>query len=455
MRNAFFAFLLFTCYAAPAQEVADSKVKELVFVSVNVIPMETERVLFNKVVVVKNGRIHFIGDPGKVTYGKDAQVIDGSNKYLMPGLAEMHAHVPPNDDLTAIKEVLTLFVAGGVTTIRGMLGHPFHIGIRKSIATHELLGPRLYTSGPSFNGNSVKTVEEAIQKVTDQKKAGYDFLKMHPGLSKETFAAVAGTATKLKIPFAGHVSYQVGIWRAIEARYAAIDHLDGFVDALVPGIDTIKESDIGLFGMFLAPRASVQKIPALMQALKKKNVWVVPTQTLAERWFAPDTEADWFNRQPEKIYIKPSVRSAWGNTKKNLLENPRYDASAMTAYIQLRRQLIKACQQNGVGLLLGSDAPQVFNVPGFSVHDELESYVRAGLTPYQSLVTGTVNAGKFLGMPNLGVIKKGAIADLILLEGNPLKDITQTRRIAGVVVDGRWLSKEWITAARLAIAAQY
>jgi imidazolonepropionase-like amidohydrolase len=209
----------------------DSSQREIVFVHVNVVPMDSERVIENQTLVIHEGRIKQLGK--NVKYRKDALVIDAKGKYIMPGLAEMHAHLPPVDDVEPMKEVLLLFAANGITTIRGMLGHPRHLEVRSKIQSGEILGPRLYTTGPSFNGNTVKTPEEGAQRVRDQKAAGYDYLKMHPGLSKESFSAIATTAHEVGIPFVGHVSYDVGLWRAIEAKYSSIDHMDGFVEALV------------------------------------------------------------------------------------------------------------------------------------------------------------------------------------------------------------------------------
>jgi imidazolonepropionase-like amidohydrolase len=248
------------------------------------------------------------------------------------------------------------------------------------------------------------------------------------------------------IPFAGHVSWAVGVWRAIEAGYSSIDHLDGFVEALVPGIETVTEQEAGLFGMFIGDRADVSRIPSLMKALKEKNIWVVPTQSLAERWFAPTYDAESFRNDPHSKYMNPKVVDQWITSKKSLQANPNYDAAKIEKLIKLRRQLILECQQNGVGLLLGCDAPQVFNVPGFSTHNELAYLVGSGLTPYQALRTGTVNVASYLKLADSGVIKPGAVADLVLINGNPLQDIRQTQNIHGVIVNGRWLSKSEIDA---------
>jgi imidazolonepropionase-like amidohydrolase len=441
--------LLFS--SAFAQQL-DSRQREIVIRSVNVIPMEKEEILPNQTVVIKDGKIAAIGS--KVKYGKDALVIDGNGKYLIPGLAEMHAHVPPIDDIAPMKEVLFLFAANGITTIRGMLGHPKHLELRSMIKNGQVLGPRFYTTGPSFNGLGVKTPETGASMVRDQKRAGYDFLKLHPGLTKENFAAIASTAKEVGIPFVGHVSFGVGVWRAIDAGYSSIDHLDGFIEGMVPGIENMVEQQAGLFGMFVAERADTTLIPKLMQGLKSKNIWVVPTQSLAERWFSPDFKAEDFTNDPESKYIKQETVNNWVESKKNLMANPQYDPSKIKDYIALRRRLIKACQQYGVGLLLGCDAPQVFNVPGSSTHYELEYMVRSGLTPYQALRTGTVNVATYLKLPDAGLIKQGYTADLVLIEGNPLQDIRQTRKVHGVMLNGKWLSKEYIDAGLKPLAAR-
>jgi imidazolonepropionase-like amidohydrolase len=437
--------LLGSAFRAAAQEPVVARDREIVFRDVNVIPMDRETVLEKQTVVVKGGKIVSVGEAGKARYGKNALVVPAAGKYLMPGLAEMHAHVPPVDDLEPMREVLTLFITNGITTIRGMLGHPRHLELREKVNAGQILGPHFYTTGPSFNGNSVKTPEAAAAMVRQQKDAGYDYLKLHPGLTRETFGAVAETAKAVNIPFVGHVSYEVGVWRAIAAGYSSIDHLDGFVEGMVPGIESVGEAETGLFGMFVADRADTSRMGELMQKLKEARVWVVPTQALAERWFAPVDVATFLNA-PEMIYMPPGQRQKWAESKQNLQADPRYDAAKMTRFIALRRRLIAACAHNGVGLLLGCDAPQVFNVPGFSTHQELEYLVAAGLSPYEALRTGTVNVAQYLGRSgDSGTIRAGNRADLVLLGGNPLRDIRQTRSIEGVMIGDRWLPKAYLT----------
>jgi imidazolonepropionase-like amidohydrolase len=444
MKPVLVLLLLVVSFSCHSQQSADSKQNEIVFRSVNVIPMDIAGVKQNQTVVVKDGKIVSIGADKDSKYSKNAVIVDGKGKYLMPGLAEMHAHVPPNDDIEAMKLVVKMFALNGVTTIRGMLGHPKHLELRTKLQNGEIFGPRFYTSGPSFSGGSVKSPEQADAMVREEKRMGYDFLKLHPGLSKENFAALVKTAKEVNIPFAGHVSFDVGVWRAIDAGYATIDHLDGFVESLVPGMDQIKENETGLFGLYIGVKADTTRIAKLVNALREKQIWVVPTQALAERWLSSERDPDQLAKEPEMKYMNAATLENWTRTKKNLMGNQMYKAEDVTRFILLRRKLIYECNKNGVGLLLGSDGPQVFNVPGFSVHHELKYLVDAGLSPYEALKTGTVNVAKFYKKNDMGVVKAGAVSDLILLNGNPLQDITQTTNIAGVMVGTKWIDKKAI-----------
>ncbi len=431
-------FLLFLSTVAVGQQT-------VVFKSVNVIPMDTERVLENQDVVVSDGKIKGLGPTGKVKYGTSALVVDSKGKYLIPGLAEMHAHIPPNDNVEAQKEVLRLFVVNGVTTIRGMLGHPTHLTLRDQVKRGEVLGPHIYTSGPSFNGNSVTRPEEGINKVREQKDAGYDFLKLHPGLTLENFNAIVKTANEVGITYGGHVSAAVGVWRAIDANYATIDHCDGFIEGMVPGIEAMTPEQIGFFGLFVANKADLSQIPKLVEKLREHRVWVVPTQSLYERWISADKSPEDLRAAPEMKYMDSKTLDQWVKSKQGQMSAAGYNAKDVGKYIALRRQLIKACSQGGVGMLLGSDAPQVFNVPGYSIHHELRYMVQAGLTPYEALKMGTVNVAAFYGLSSSsGAVAVGMVSDLVLLNANPLKDINATSSIEGVMIGTKWMGKALI-----------
>jgi imidazolonepropionase-like amidohydrolase len=432
-------FLLLSTVAGAQQTV--------VFKSVNVIPMDTERVLENQDVVVSDGKIKGMGPTGKVKYGTSAVVVEAKGKYLIPGLAEMHAHIPPNDNVEAQKEVLTLFAVNGVTTIRGMLGHPAHLALRDQVKRGEVLGPHIYTSGPSFNGISVKTPEGGDKMVRDQKAAGYDFLKLHPGLTLENFNAVVKAANEVGITYGGHVSAAVGVWRAIDANYSTIDHCDGFIEGLVPGIEAMTPEQIGFFGLFVSKKADLTKVPKLVEGLREHRVWVVPTQSLYERWISANIPPEELRAAPEMKYMDPKTLDQWVESKKRQMSAEGYNAEVVGNFIAMRRQLVKACSQGGVGLLLGSDAPQVFNVPGFSVHHELRYMVQAGLTPYEALKMGTVNVAAFYNLSaTSGTVAVGKVSDLVLLNANPLKDISATSSIEGVMLGSKWMGRDFINS---------
>ena len=407
-----------------------------VFVGVNVIPMDRDTVLRDQLVVVQEGRILAIGAKGSVQVPAGATQIQAQGKYLMPAIAEMHAHIPGGSAPDAeIERTLFLYAANGVGTIRGMLGDPRHLGFRERVAKGELISPAIYTSGPSLNGNSVPTKEAAIQAVASQKAAGYDLLKIHPGITRDVFDALAVKAHELKIDFAGHVPLDVGLHRALEARYRSIDHLDGYVEAMSK---TPMQSQF--FGINLINEVDESRIPALVAETKKAGTWMVPTQVLLEN-LLNDEDPEHMAKRPEMKYQQPQgAIQKWIAQKQAFLA--KTPAADRQKFIALRRKLVKILYDAGVPFALGSDAPQFWNVPGFSAHRELQALVAAGLTPYQALHTGTVEVARYFGTKGSGSIAKGNRADLILLDANPLEQISNTTMIAGVMLGGRWMSRE-------------
>ena len=416
---------------------------DIAIINVNIIPMDTETILQNQSILIGAKKIISFGNTEKIEIPESVKIIDAKGAYLMPGLAEMHAHIPTpnNGGEERVKETLFLYLSNGITTIRGMLGAPYHLELKEKVKNEEVLSPRIYTSGPSLNGNSVTSVEEATSKVTAQQIAGYDFLKLHPGLTLEVFNAIVKTANEVGIKYSGHVSDDVGVNRAIETQYSSIDHLDGYLEAMVEDIDM---STKGFFGYNHTLLADESKLQALVNATKKANVWVVPTQSLMERFTSP-IQPEEIAKADEMRHISPVTLRQWIGAKRNFIDNPAYDTTKSEQFVTIRRKLIKSMYDNGVGILLGSDAPQIFNVPGFSIHHELKTYTDAGLTPYQAIRTGTINPAKFFGDEGkYGVIKVGASADFLLLNSNPLEQIENLKDRFGVMVRGQWLSEELI-----------
>jgi imidazolonepropionase-like amidohydrolase len=424
------------------------------FVGVTLIPMDRERSLPNQTVVVRGDRIVEVGPAGRVKVPEGSTRVDGRGKYLIPGLAEMHAHIPGGQAADSVVErTLFLYVSGGITTIRGMLGHPRHLELRRRAARGELVSPTIYAAGPSLNGNTIATPEAARAAVRDQQAAGYDLLKIHPGVKREVFDTLVAAAPRAGIPFAGHVPEEVGVVRAIEAGYASIEHLDGYLEAMLREDATLEPSESAFFGMNLGDQVDETRMGALVRATKAAGVWNVPTQVLMENLILAGT-AEQLAARPEMRYVAAAVVAQWTEAKNTMLQETGSTEVSARRMIEVRRRLIKALHDAGAGLLLGSDAPQVWNVPGFSTHRELESLVAAGLTPWQALETGTRNVARYFDtLGETGTVERGKRADLVLLDADPLADIRNTTRRAGVMVRGRWLPQAEIEA-RLAEVAR-
>ncbi|HEY7612767.1 MAG TPA: amidohydrolase family protein [Gemmatimonadales bacterium] len=385
------------------------------FVDVTVIPMDRERRLQGQTVVVRGDRIVALGPSARVKVPQGATRVEGKGRFLIPGLAEMHAHIPGGQASdSAVERTLFLYLAGGLTTIRGMLGHPRHLVLRERAAHGELLSPTIYAAGPSLNGNSVPDPAAARKAVLEQKEAGYDLLKIHPGIGREAFDTLVATARRVGIPFAGHVPQDVGIAHAIEAGYATVEHLDGYVEAMVREGAPVSAEQSAFFGLNLGEHLDGSKLPALVAATKRAGVWNVPTEVLLENLVLVGSSAELAQR-PEMRYVPSEMLAEWAQVKDGMLAETGSSPESARRTIEVRRRLIKALHTAGAGLLLGSDAPQVYNVPGFSTHRELESLVAAGLTPYQALETGTRNVARYLGTEReTGTVAQGKRADLIL-----------------------------------------
>jgi imidazolonepropionase-like amidohydrolase len=436
----------------PASMEADVANDAVAFVNVTVIPMDAERVIEGQTVIVQDGRITAIGPVDGTTIPPEALRIEGEGRYVMPGLAEMHGHIP-GDDRQYAEDVLFLYVANGVTLVRGMQGHSSHLELRDQVAQGELLGPTIFAAGPWFAGNNAATAEAAESRVREQHAAGYDLLKvMSP--SQEGYGAMARTAHELGIPFGGHVPASVGIVGALEARQISVDHLDSYVEYLVADGATVEGRGFGFFGSSVVDLVDTGKIPEIVEATRAAGVWNVPTLSLVDNIAAPETPEEMI-AAPEMRYIPQDVRDEWIRAKHGYQQREDFQPEAAQRLVEIRRELTKALHDAGAPIALGSDAPQWFNVPGFSVHREMAMMVAAGLTPYEVLVTGTRNPAIYFETPDeFGTVEVGRRADLMLLDANPLQDIGNAQRIAGVMVQGIWLPREEIEQRLDDIAAR-
>ena len=410
------------------------------FVGVDVLPMDSERVLADQTVVVDGGRIVAMGPVATTPVPAGAIRIDGNGKFLMPGLAEMHGHIPPPQaPAQHIEAVLFLYVANGITTVRGMLGHPGQLDLKARAVRGEIVAPNLYLAGPSFSGQSVSSPEQADARVRQQAAEGWDLLKVHPGLTLEQYDAMARAARETGMRFGGHVPEAVGLRHAIETGQETFDHIDGY------------EQELGTFEGALDETALAE----LVEISREAGVWIVPTQVLWETLYGT-AGLDSLRTLPELRYAPPEQVRQWISVHEQRLAQPDFDLAESRRLIAARLRILEALHDGGVRILMGTDAPQQFSVPGFSLHREIRRMTQAGMSPYEVLVSGTRNVGEyFANEDDFGTVAPGKRADLVLLRANPLDDVGNVDSIEGVMVAGRWLPRAEIDRRLQAVADGY
>lgn len=433
----------------------------IVITNVTVIPMDREGTLADQTVVIRDGRIAAMGASARTPVPAGATRIDGRGKYLMPGLAEMHAHVPPgNPTEEQLADIMFLYVANGITTIRGMLGAPYQIELKEKLASGAMLGPRFFAAAPSLNGNSAPNPEAAVQLVRQSKATGYDLMKIHPGFSRATWDAAVAELKAQGMTFSGHVPMAVGVVHAMRSGISTIDHIDGYLEASVAdsSVYTTQGSTLGDVIESVDP----SKFPALARLTRELGVWNVPTMYLWENFYN-DRSPEELAALPEMRYAHPNQVNGWMNQKRNrglADQNQQMTPERRERYLLLRRQMLKALADAGAPLLMGTDSPQMFNVPGFALHRELEVARAAGLSNHQVLESGTRNVGRYVAQAlqqdgAFGIVAEGQWADLVLLDANPLSDLANLTRRSGVIVRGRWVGAQEINDGLARIASKY
>lgn len=446
--------VLFYSLDVSAQDPAAAQASAIyAFTNVNVVPMDSERILENQTVIVENGRITAVSPSAEINIPEGAEEIDGRGRYLMPGLAEMHGHIPGEDQPEYAENVLFLYIANGVTTVRNMLGTAYQLQLKDRVKKGELEGPVIFAASPWLSNENVPSPEAADSIVRAHKSAGFDLLKIG-SINPETYQQMAKTAHQVNMPFGGHIPEEVGLAGALEARQTSIDHYDRYVEFLVPEDADTKNRSNGFFGSGLIDLIDRDRMDEAIQMTLEAGTWNVPTLSLIER-LASDRPAEEIIKDPEMKYMPKKVLDGWVKFKNEYKTRDDFQPEATTALVEFRRDLTKRLHAAGAPIALGSDAPQFFHVPGFSIHHELESMVNAGLTPYEVLVTGTRAPAEYFNTPDeFGTVQAGRRADLILLNANPLQDIANVQDRAGVMVRGTWWPEEIIQQRLETIAAE-
>ncbi|HEX8501470.1 MAG TPA: amidohydrolase family protein [Pyrinomonadaceae bacterium] len=412
--------------SARGVETAAGRRGVLAFVDVNVVPMDGERILTGQTVVVRDGRVAELGPSKKVRAPRGAVVVDGRGKYLLPGLTDMHVHLR-NYDEADTAALLKLYVARGVTTVLNLSGTPRHLELRARVARGELLGPTIYTSGPFISNatGSSPTPEEVEAAVAEQKRAGYDLVKIHGDFTREAYARLFVAARRAGLRVVGHAPRNLGPEVMSEERQDVVAHAEEY---LYDKNNSTRDY-AGVEG----------RIPELARATAAAGTWLIPNLTAYKNIGLQATNLDAVLRRPEMKFIPPAIAAGWGPATNPYMRFKNLPPEGFWARYRVLEKLTKGFHVAGVRLLAGTDAMNPSVVPGFSLHDELRDLVAAGLTPYEALKTATANPGEFLGAGEFGTVAAGRRAELLLVEGDPLADVGNASRVAGVVLRGRWL----------------
>ena len=392
------------------------------------------------IVVVTGRRITALGREGTVHPPRRATTVDGRGKFLIPGLRDMHVHLSITTESS-----LGAFIANGVTGVRDMGGDLDQIdGWRREIAIGARIGPRIVRCGPLVDGPkktamyrlTVTNAAEAQRAVDSLRQRGVDFIKVHNRVPREAYFALADECRKTGMRYAGHIPRGVSVEEASAAGQRSIEHTETLVEAAAYQPGSQAKSPEEALDTYTPERRA-----ALFAEFVRNGTWYCPT-LLEYHHFAFETDSSVLD-DPRNRYLARAAREYIEKF------NPAPDRTVPVEQYAGRRAifrrlmgLVAEMQRAGVGLLAGTDPPARGMVPGFSLHDELATLVEAGLTPMQALQTATRNPAVFLGeLDSLGTVDKDKVADLILLEGNPLDDIRNTRRIAAVIVGGTLIRK--------------
>jgi tetratricopeptide (TPR) repeat protein len=455
-------FSLFFSFSCARQKLAESQAT-LIFTHATIIdtsggPNKTDMTVF-----ITGDRITEIKKTGKVRLPKGTQVIDAKDKFLIPGLWDMHVHWYD-------ARYLPLFIANGVTGVRIMWGAPAHFKWREEIVKGSRLGPRLIIASPIIDGPkpvwagsiSVSNEAEARQVVRQVKNMGYDFVKVYQLLPRKVYFAIADESRKQGILFAGHIPSSISATEASNAGQRSVEHLGGMGLGILLTCsnkeeELRKEREKAFKGFSRQqPRTLSQleasrnftekvlksyddkKASALFALFVKNSTWQCPTLTVLRSYRFLDDKN--FTSDPRLKYMPKAGRESWElKNNPSVSSNTAEDWAIGKKVYQKELEIVGAMRRAGVELLAGTDVLNPFCFPGFSLHDELGLLVEAGLTPMEALQAATYNPAKFLGMTvSLGTIDTGKIADLVLLEANPLEEIANTKKIAAVVVGGKY-----------------
>lgn len=426
---------------------------QLVAIShVAVVDPATASVRSDQTVVIRGTRIQAVGPSASIAIPAGARIVEGRGRYLIPGLWDMHVHA----DVPGGRALLPLFLVHGVTGVRDMNGTLAALrGWQRDIIAEVLPGPRMVISGPYVAGQRVplphivaRNEAEARRAVDSLAGIGVDFIKVHNALPPEAFFGVAREARRRSIPFAGHVFPPVTPLQASDSGQRSLEHLTGFPNECSGG-DSARFADAHPLQRFLLGACTPVSQRSVYEGIARNATWITPTlivQKPVATLRPPVTRGDRLSQ-----FYSDSLLALMAMVLPLPANPPASARVAGEALFEKRMELVAALARAGVPMLIGTDAPLAPALPGEGVHEEMALLVGAGLTPAQALSAATWEPARYLGATDsLGRVATAHVADLVLLEANPLENIANTRRIAAVVANGRLYRADALDALRTA-----
>ena len=458
-------------FLTPAQQPPNHRTDLLVITHVTVIDATGSAPKSDMTLIISGGRIASIGTSQELIAPSGARVLNGSGKFLIPGLWDMHIHLddpelwPMHVSRQDKEKIFPLLIANGITGVRDMGGSLEQLRQwKEKINLGEMLGPRMFISGPFVDGPfpefgwlgslRVTTESEGREAVRSLSRRGADFIKLYNSVPRAAYFGLADEAKRLGVVFAGHVPDRISASEASDAGQKSMEHMQGLLLSCSTNEEAFRKEIAATYNDPKAPLTpldrgdpsvlalfSQEKCEALFRKFARNGTWQCPT--LHNNWRHAHSFDKALISDPRSCYYPTPFKEYW--KKRSLDDQKRPEREArLKAYYERLPQLVRDMHRVGVRILAGSDSgANEYSFPGFSLHDELSELVSAGLTPMEALQTATLNAAVYLGITDaFGTVEAGKYADLVLLEANPLSDINNTRKIATVIVGGRLIEKQ-------------